>query len=154
MLMANPFRNPAPGSIWIKIVNAATEANVWLYRRTGGRRGGKVKGAPVLLLEHVGRKSGRARTTPVLYLADGDDLVLVASKGGADKDPAWWLNLKSNPDTTVEIGREHRRVHAREATPDERRALWPRLVAMYGDFAVYQARTVREIPVVILSPGT
>jgi deazaflavin-dependent oxidoreductase (nitroreductase family) len=131
-----------------------TGANVALYRRTGGRLGGKVSGAPVLLLDHVGRRSGQARTSPVLYLEDGPDLVVVASRGGSDATPAWWLNLKANPDTTVQVGSERRRVVARQATPDQKTRLWPRLVDMYPAYAVYQRRTEREIPVVILSPAS
>jgi deazaflavin-dependent oxidoreductase (nitroreductase family) len=134
-------------------MNAMTKANVAIYRSSGGRFGGRIKGAPVLLLDHVGRKSGKSRTTPVLYLTSGDDVVIVASRGGSDAQPAWWLNLKANPATTVQIGRERRNVVAREATAEERAELWPRLTAMYGDYAVYQTRTSREIPVVILSPA-
>jgi deazaflavin-dependent oxidoreductase (nitroreductase family) len=135
------------------LLNAMTKANVAIYRRSGGRFGGKVKGAPVLLLDHVGRKSGTARTTPVLYMANGDDLVIVASRGGSEAQPAWWLNLKANPATTVQVGRERRNVVAREANPEERAELWPRLTNMFGDFAVYETRTSRQIPVVILSPA-
>jgi deazaflavin-dependent oxidoreductase (nitroreductase family) len=135
------------------LLNAMTKANVAIYRRSGGRFGGKVKGAPVLLLDHVGRKSGTARTTPVLYMANGDDLVIVASRGGSEAQPAWWLNLKANPATTVQVGRERRNVVAREANPEERAELWPRLTNMFGDFAVYATRTSRQIPVVILSPA-
>jgi deazaflavin-dependent oxidoreductase (nitroreductase family) len=135
------------------MLNVMTKANVAVYRSSGGRLGGKVKGAPVLLLDHVGRKSGKARTTPVLYLKNGDDLVIVASRGGSDAMPAWWLNLRSNPATTVQVGRERRRVVAREATPEERAELWPRLTQMYGDYAAYQTRTSRQIPVIILSPA-
>ncbi len=124
-----------------------------LYRRSGGRLGGTLKGAPILLLDHVGRKSGQARTAPVLYLRNGDDLVVVASRGGSDATPAWWLNLQANPTTTVQVGGEHRRVLARQASAEEKAELWPRLVEMYGDFEIYQRRTDREIPVVILSPA-
>lgn len=144
---------PPPGSFALKLLNAMTKANVAIYRRSGGRFGGKVKGAPVLLLDHVGRKSGTARTTPVLYMANGDDLVIVASRGGSEAQPAWWLNLKANPATTVQVGRERRNVVAREANPEERAELWPRLTNMFGDFAVYATRTSRQIPVVILSPA-
>jgi deazaflavin-dependent oxidoreductase (nitroreductase family) len=143
---------PPPGTFRAKVVNAFTNANVVLYRRSGGRLGNTVKGAPVLLLDHVGRKSGRARTAPVLYMRDGENLVVVASRGGSDAMPAWWLNLKMNPATTVQVGTERRKVVAREASAAERAELWPRLVDMYGDFEVYQRRTEREIPVVILSP--
>jgi F420H(2)-dependent quinone reductase len=150
MPTAPPF--PPPGSIRLKLVNAVTRANVAAYRRSGGRFGGTIKGAPVLLLDHVGRKSGVARTSPVLYLADGDDLVIVASRGGSEAMPAWWLNLRAHPNTTVQVGSDRRAVLARQATPDEKQALWPRLVQMYDDYAVYQRRTDRDIPVIILSP--
>ncbi len=143
---------PAPGSRALRALNVLTKLNVELYRRTGGRIGGKIKGAPILLLDHVGRKSRERRTTPVLYLRDGDDVVIVASRGGSDATPAWWLNLKAAPATTVQIGSETVPVTAREADPTEKARLWPKLVEMYGDYAVYQRRTTREIPVVILAP--
>ena len=144
---------PPPGTFRAKVANAFVNANVTLYRRSGGRLGNSLKGAPVLLLDHVGRKSGRARTAPVLYMRNGDDLVIVASRGGSDAMPAWWQNLQAKPDATVQVGAERRRVLAREASPEEKAELWPRLVEMYGDFEVYQRRTEREIPVVILSPA-
>jgi deazaflavin-dependent oxidoreductase (nitroreductase family) len=134
-------------------MNQVVAVNTHVYRLTGGRVGNKMKGAPVLLLDHVGRKSGQARTTPLLYLRDDADIVIVASRGGSDATPAWWLNLQAHPATTVQIGRERLRVLAREATPDEKARLWPRLVEMYPDYAVYQTRTERQIPVVILSPA-
>lgn len=150
--MPTPPPFAPPGSLRLKLTNLVTGANVWIYRRTGGRLGGRVAKAPVLLVDHVGRKSGRARTTPLLYLRDGRDLVIVASRAGSDATPAWWLNLKAEPATTVQVGAERRKVIARRATPEEKAALWPRLVEMYGDYAVYQQRTTREIPVIILSP--
>jgi F420H(2)-dependent quinone reductase len=137
----------------LKLLNAMTGANVKLYRLSGGRLGGKVSGAPVLLLDHLGRKTGRPRTTPVLYMPDGDNLIVVASRAGSDVDPAWWLNLKANPATTVQVGSERRRVVARQATPEEKQRLWPRLVDAYSDYAVYQRRTAREIPVIVLAPA-
>ena len=124
-----------------------------VYRLTGGLIGHRMPGAPpTLLLEHVGAKSGTRRTSPLTYLADGDDVVLVASKGGYPKHPAWFHNLRAHPDTTVQIGREHRAVHARVATPEERERLWPKVVELYSGYADYQRRTEREIPLVILSP--
>jgi F420H(2)-dependent quinone reductase len=144
-----PF--PPPGTLRARIANLVPQANAIVYRRTGGRLGKTVKGAPVLLLDHVGRRSGHARTTPLLYLRDGDDLVIAASRGGSDAMPAWWLNLQAHPDTTVQIGTERTDVSAREATPEEKERLWPPLVEMYPDFAVYQRRTARSIPVIILS---
>jgi deazaflavin-dependent oxidoreductase (nitroreductase family) len=136
----------------LKLANAMVNANVALYRRTNGRMGNTVKGAPVLLLDHVGRKSGNRRTAPVLYMLDGDDVVIVASRGGSDATPAWWLNLQANAVTEVQIGAERRRVTARQATREEKDKLWPRLLEMFPDYGVYQTRTAREIPVVILSP--
>jgi deazaflavin-dependent oxidoreductase (nitroreductase family) len=127
--------------------------NTFIYRRTAGRMGGKVKGAPVLLLDHVGRKTGTARTTPLLYLEDGSDLVIVGSRGGSDAMPAWFFNLMETPQTTVQVGSDRRSVLARQANHEERERLWPRLVEMYPDYAVYQTRTERGIPVVILSPA-
>ena len=124
-----------------------------LYRLTGGRIGHRVPGAPpMLLLDHVGAKSGAKRTSPLVYVRDGDDLVLVASKGGYPKNPGWFYNLKANPDTEVQVGSEHRRVHAHVADSEERKRLWPMALKTYGGYADYQKRTEREIPLVILSP--
>jgi deazaflavin-dependent oxidoreductase (nitroreductase family) len=106
----------------------------------------------VLLLEHVGRKSGTQFTTPLLYLQDGEDLIVVASQGGLPKNPQWHYNLLAQPDTRVWLRREIRDVHATVADPAERAELWPRLVELYADFETYQAVTDREIPVVVLSP--
>ena len=144
---------PPPGTFRAKVVNSLINANVMLYRRSGGRLGNTVKGAPVLLLDHVGRRSGQSRTAPLLYMRDGEDLVIVASRGGSDATPAWWLNLQAVPSTTVQVGTERRRVVAREASAEEKAKLWPRLVEMYGDYEIYQRRTERAIPVVILSPA-
>jgi len=144
---------PKPGSLGLKALNLLTGVNVILYRLTSGRLGGKLAGAPVLLLDHVGRKSGKRRTTPLLYMTKGEDLVIVGSRGGSDATPAWWLNLRASPATTVQVGRERRSVVARQATADERARLWPGLIAMYSDYDVYQRRTEREIPVIVLSPG-
>ncbi len=123
------------------------------YRLTRGTVGHRIPGAPpALLLEHVGAKSGTRRTSPLSYIEDGANLVLVASKGGYPSNPAWFHNLKANPETTVQVGREHRPVRARVATADERRRLWPRVVEAYSGYEGYQKRTQREIPLVILEP--
>jgi deazaflavin-dependent oxidoreductase (nitroreductase family) len=144
---------PLPGSLALRAVNLGTRLNVLLYRLSGGRLGGRMKGLEVLLLEHVGRRSGRRRTTPLLYLPDGEDLVIVASRGGSDVTPAWWLNLQASPRAAVEIRGRRREVLARPATPEETARLWPSLVDGYPDYAVYQQRTTREIPVIMLTPG-
>jgi deazaflavin-dependent oxidoreductase (nitroreductase family) len=126
-----------------------------LYRATNGRIGHRIPGiAPMLLLDHVGAKSGTKRTSPLLYIPDGADLVIVASKGGYPKHPAWFHNLRANPDTTVRVGSERRAVHARVANPQERARLWPRVVEAYSTYEDYQRRTGREIPLVILEPRT
>jgi deazaflavin-dependent oxidoreductase (nitroreductase family) len=128
--------------------------NIAAYRLTGGKLGGRfLRGAPVCLLTMTGRKSGRRLTTPLIYLADGPRVVLVASKGGMAKNPLWYGNLVANPRCEVEIGRERRAMIARTAGTAEKRALWPRLVAIYRDYDDYQARTDRDIPVVVLDPA-
>jgi len=128
-------------------------AHAFVYRTSGGLLGHCFPGAPpVLLLDHVGARSGAQRTTPLAYIKDGRDLVIVASKGGHPRHPAWYHNLRAHADTTVQIGRERRPVHARVATPDERARLWPRVVKAYGGYRGYQERTSREIPLVILEP--
>jgi F420H(2)-dependent quinone reductase len=126
-------------------------AHTWLYRATNGVIGHHVPGLPpMLLLDHVGAKSGIRRTTPLLYITDGDDVVIVASKGGYERHPAWFHNLRANPETTVQIGSERRAVRARIANPDEHARLWPKAVAAYADYRRYQQRTNREIPLLIL----
>jgi deazaflavin-dependent oxidoreductase (nitroreductase family) len=142
-----------------KVMKYAGRAHVRVYRLTNGRIGGKwrigagwKKPVPTLLLDHVGRKSGTPFTTPLLYLLDGPDVVVVASQGGLPKNPQWYGNLVAAPDTQVQIKGEKRAVRARTASSEERAALWPRLTALYADFDNYQAWTEREIPVVILSP--
>lgn len=106
----------------------------------------------MLLLEHVGAKSGQRRTSPLVYVEDGPDVVIVASKGGHPRHPAWFHNIKAHPDTSVQIGTESRAVHARVAGAAERKRLWPMAVETYGGYAGYQQRAGREIPLVILEP--
>jgi deazaflavin-dependent oxidoreductase (nitroreductase family) len=124
-----------------------------VYRLTGGVIGHRFPGTPpMLLLDHVGAKSGIKRTIPLVYVSDGKDVVLVASKGGHPKNPAWYHNLRANPDTQVQIGSERRLVRARVAGAEERKRLWPKAVATYSGYRGYQERTDREIPLVILEP--
>ena len=125
--------------------------NVWVYRLSGGRLMGKMGAAPILLLTPTGRKSGRSRTVPLLYLKDEGRFVLAASLAGAPKHPAWYLNLEANPAVTVQAGRQRQACTARRASAEEKARLWPRLVAIYPQYAEYQQRTAREIPVVIVS---
>lgn len=126
--------------------------NIPLYRLSGGRIGGKINEAPVLLLTTTGRKSGQARTAPVVYLADGENMVVIGSNAGHNRTPAWSLNLKANPDAEVEVGRERRQVRARVTEGDERAGLWRRHNEQYSGFDEYEARTGREIAVFVLEP--
>jgi F420H(2)-dependent quinone reductase len=123
-----------------------------VYRATDGKVAGRMFKSPVLLLNTTGRKSGAERTTPLLYLQDGEDIAIVASNGGARQHPAWYLNLRANPEATVEIGDRKLRVRAEQASPEEKERLWPKLVEMYGSYEDYQRRTEREIPVIVLHP--
>jgi deazaflavin-dependent oxidoreductase (nitroreductase family) len=144
----------------VKVMKYMAKSQVAAFRLTNGLVGsnwrigaGFRKPVPTLLLDHTGRKSGRRYTTPLLYLRDGEDLVIVGSQGGLPKDPQWVANLLASPDTTVRLRREGQRaVRARVAVGDERAALWPRLVELYADFAKYAGWTEREIPVVVLEP--
>ena len=124
-----------------------------VYRASGGRIGHRLPGLPpVLLLDHVGARSGVQRTTPLLYARDGENIVIVASKGGYPKNPAWYYNVLAHPDTTVQIGTERNEVHARLASEQEREQLWPLVVSVYRGYEGYQRRTAREIPLVVLEP--
>ena len=144
--------NPAANAALMRIARVGFDAHKHVYRLTGGLIGHHVGPLPILLLDHVGRKSGKQRTTPLLYVKDGDDLAVIASKGGAPKHPAWYLNLMANPDTVVQVGRRRIPVHARVATGAIRKRLWEKAVKTYGGYEGYQRRTAREIPVVLLEP--
>ena len=141
------------------VIKAMATANVWLYRRTGGRIGGTWrigagfrKPVPICLLEHRGRRTGRLRTTPLVYLEDGDRIVVVASQAGRPEHPMWYLNVLADRDVTVQVGRRRRAMRARVVEGEERAALWRRLVELYADYASYQSWTERVIPVLVLEP--
>lgn len=124
-----------------------------LYRWSGGRIGGRVLGLPVLLLETRGRRTGRLRTNALTYFPHARGFVVVASFLGEPRDPSWWHNLKARPDADVQVGAERLRVRAREADGDERTALWHAITTQAPDYAEYQSRTSRRIPVVVLERG-
>jgi deazaflavin-dependent oxidoreductase (nitroreductase family) len=124
-----------------------------VYRASNGLVGHHFPGAPpMLLLDHVGAKSAKRRTSPLVYAVDGENLVLVASKGGYPKNPGWYHNLLANPETTVQVGSRKLNVHAHVADAEERKRLWPMVLKVYGGYADYQQRTAREIPLVVLEP--
>jgi deazaflavin-dependent oxidoreductase (nitroreductase family) len=127
-------------------------AHAGVYRATGGKLFGRMGKSPILLLNTVGRKTGRKRTTPLLYVMDGEDFVIIASKGGAPTHPAWYLNLRANPDATVEIGDREVQVEAGVADPEEKARLWQKMVEMYPTYDDYQRKTEREIPLLVLRP--
>ena len=143
---------PAPkSSLFWRVFNTSVKGHTAIFRLTGGRIGGSVVGGPVLLLHHTGAKSGKHRVSPLLYLPDGDRMVIVASKGGYTKHPGWFHNLRANPETTVELPGEGKvAVRARQADPAEREELWPRVVDLYEGYATYQRSTSRQIPIVVL----
>ena len=134
----------------------STKIHVALYRRSRGKIGGHLPGwpaAPILLLDHIGAKSGIRRTSPVMYHQDGGWFAIAASKAGQPTNPAWFHNLKANPETTVQIGTKQRNVHARVATDPERDVLWPKFVAFYPGYEFFQRHAQnRTIPIVILEP--
>ena len=125
--------------------------HAWLWKLTGGRLGDLFGRAPFMMLITRGRKTGRERTTPVLYLQYGADLIVVGSFGGNDVHPAWYLNLEQRPEAEVIINGERRRLLAHKVSPEEKEIIWPQLITMYPNFAVYQQRTRREIPLLRLS---
>ena len=145
--------------IFTTIARNTGKAHTWIYRRTGGRVGGKLrvgagfrKPAPTLLLEHRGRKSGKTFVSPLLYTTDHSNVIVVASALGRTENPQWYRNLLAHPDVHIQIGPERRAVSAVVASASERARLWPRLVDAYADFDSYQSGTEREIPVIILQP--
>jgi deazaflavin-dependent oxidoreductase (nitroreductase family) len=123
------------------------------FRANGGKVGGSFEGAPVLLLTSTGAKSGQRRTTPLMYMPDGERMVIFASKGGAPTNPAWYHNLRANPSATVEVGSDTVEVDAAVTSGEERARLFKRQAELYPQFAEYAEKTTREIPVVALTPG-
>ena len=122
------------------------------FRANDGKVGGNFEGAPLLLLHSIGAKSGEPRLHPVMYLKDGERYVVFASKAGAPTHPAWYHNLKANPETEIEVGADTIPVTAVEATGDERDELFDRQAGIFSAFGEYAEKTSRTIPVVLLNP--
>jgi deazaflavin-dependent oxidoreductase (nitroreductase family) len=142
-----------------QVIKVMASVNVRVYKLTRGRIGGtwRVGAAwkspvPICLLEHRGRKTGQLRTTPLVYLRDGDRIVVVASQAGRAHHPLWYRNLQAHPDVAVQVRGQRREMRARTAVGSERAELWPRLVDLYRDYDSYQSWTERQIPVVVLEP--
>ncbi len=137
------------------LFRVATGLHISLYRRTGGKIGAKFAGrtffkSPFILLTTTGRRSGQPRTAPLLCVRDGDRFMVIASFGGDDRHPQWFKNLQANPEATIELYGETIPVLATVATPEEKKVLWPKVLAAYKGYANYQRKTERDIPVVIL----
>lgn len=141
-VLSRPFMRP--------VVRAFTDLHVRLYRLTGGKA--QVPQFPTLLLTTRGRKTGKARTIPLVYVMDGDRFIIAAAYAGSDRDPVWWLNLKHTDEGVVQVMRRQVRVRPAVARPEEREEFWRRLVAMYPSFTEYQSRTPRQIPIIVLTP--
>ena len=141
-----------PKPVAERLWRGLSKSHIGIYKATGGRLGSSLGGVPFLLLHHRGRKSGMLRTTPLVYGRMGDTLVLVASKGGATKNPIWYLNLVANPDVEVDVGRERRTVRARVAEGEERQRAWDAALEVWAGYDGYQAQTDRRIPVILLEP--
>jgi len=134
-----------------KLVNVIHET---MFRLTDGRLGGNLMGMPVVRLTTTGRKSGKRRTTMLTApIVEGDKVVLVASYGGDSRHPAWFLNLRDNPEVEVVMSGRKGPMKARVATPEEKEEMWPRITSTYKGYAGYQERTDRDIPLVILEPA-
>lgn len=152
-MLGDKFYSRASQAIGATGLRWTGKLNIPLYRLSGGRIGGRIAKAPVLLLTTTGRKSGQKRTAPVVYLADGENLVVIGSNAGHSRSPAWSLNLKANPDAQVEVGRERRPVRARIAQGEERADLWRKHAEQFSGFDEYETRTDRDIAVFVLEPG-
>ena len=137
--------------ITIKIIGAIHR---WLYRGSGGKWGQTFFGSPILLLTTTGRRTGQPRTWPLTYLPEGERLIVIASNGGQPNHPAWYLNLRANPQVSAQLGDQTHTMIAKTAEGTERARLWSRVVEEYPAYAGYQRKTDRQIPVVVLRPET
>ena len=147
--MAGRIRNSRPLVLAMKYF---ARGHIWLYQHTDGRVGAKLLWFPAALITTTGRKSGAPRTTPTLYLRDGDRVVLPASFGGRDADPGWYRNLKDDPKVHIQIRGEHLDLVARDASHDERKCYWPKLIRMYPPYRGYREAADRVIPLVVCEP--
>lgn len=126
------------------------EEHLRRYLETDGRDGHIWEGVTTLLLTTTGRRSGEERTTPLIYDRDGEHYMIVASQGGAPKHPAWYLNLSAQPEVHVQVLGDRFKARARTATAAEKPRLWEKMVAVFPPYADYQAKTQRDIPVVVI----
>lgn len=153
MSMQKPVQRFTPGQekFGTSVIRRIGSLQTLVYELSGGRVWNTFRGGQVAILTVIGRKSGEPRKTPLLYIEDGERVVMAASKGGMSSAPVWYHNVKANPEVQIQIGARKRKMIAREASPQEEAQLWPKLEAMYPEFAEYRARCegVRHIPVLI-----
>lgn len=136
-----------------RVMKLYTRLNVWVFKKSNGRWMNKFPGgAPICLVGMTGRKSGQRREVMLIHLPHGDNKLLVASQGGLDIDPVWYKNIMANPHIDIMVNGEKKNYDVRQASSDEKRDLWPHLLSIYPDFDEYQARTDRDIPVLICAP--
>jgi F420H(2)-dependent quinone reductase len=135
--------------LWVRILMAA---NVLSYRLSNGRLGSTMAGQTVLLLNTVGRKSGKSYTTPINYFRDGDNYLLVASNWGKDHHPAWFFNLMHQPSTVIQVKDQKLRIQARQVADEEYERLWQYVTGKNQYYVKYQKQTTRRIPIVVLTP--
>jgi len=146
------MRIEVPAEMYRGKLHEVNESVVAEYRATGGRLATAFAGAPILLLNHVGAKSGKAYTSPLAYSRSGDDYVIIASMGGAPSNPQWYRNVVAHPDVTIEVGGEQIAVRGCVAEGDERDRLYRAQADQISNFDDYQSRTERRIPVIVLTP--
>ena len=140
-----------PGQRQARVLKAWTRFHRWAYRRTNGKVLSRMRGKPTLLLTTTGRRTGRLHTVPLPYFADGDTMIVVGSASGAERHPAWVLNLMANPRVTVQYLADSGPAQAEVLDGDERKAMWERITAEAPWYADYQQRTSREIPLIRLT---
>ena len=153
--MTKPLRplSPTQERLFKPLIRLFTKLNTALYRVSGGRLGGKwTHGEPMLLLTTIGRKSGQPRTVPLVYMQDGERMIVVGSQAGLSTDPQWMANAAANPEVQVEIGATKRKMRARRGTSEEKARYWPALCEFNSDYPAYQSRTTRDIPILIIEP--
>ena len=150
--MTATFPAPKPGGLTWKIENWMSSSHIAIVRKTGFRVLGSHDGAPLCVLHSVGAKSGVPRESPMMYLADGENMVIVASIGGNPRNPGWYHNICKEPDIAFDVKGGRREMRARQASKEEADALWPRLFEMWPAWADYMERTDRVFPVMICEP--
>ncbi|MET0987978.1 MAG: nitroreductase family deazaflavin-dependent oxidoreductase [Steroidobacteraceae bacterium] len=134
------------------VVRFLSTLNVFMYRVSGGRLMNNVDGTPVCLITMTRRKSGKRKTIALMYVPHGEEVLLVASLGGSDRNPAWYYNLKADPNVDVQVGNRKRQLSAHEVSPSGRDTYWPRVVAAFPSYADYQKKTTRVLPIFVCSP--